>query len=736
MDKLGERISRRTLLRRAALAGGALCMPPLWMGCKTSRVEPEKVFRAGAQAIDITPKRFPISVNGMMQDRMATQAFDPLRARCLVLDDGRTRIAMAICDSLLISRELMDEAKALAQRTAGIPAERMLIAATHTHSAPTVTPVFQSEPDADYSRFLVEQIAAGIAQANQNLAPARVGWAVTQDPTQTYCRLWIVRHPGANPFGAQTDRIVMHPGYRNPNCIEPAGPTDPTLTLLSVQSPDGRPIALLANYTMHYAQAEPYLSADYFGAFAEKLTKLIGAETVEPAFVAMMSNGAQGDAQCFDYGRPKQPRTRDSVAESLARAAAAAYKRIEHHDWVPLALRERKLNLGVRLPSDSEIAAARQILEDTQGRALKSLSEIYARETVLLGQYPWEVSVKLQALRVGGLGIVALPVEAYAITGLEIKRRSPLKPACVIGLANGYHGYMAPPEHHLLGGYSTWRARSSYLTPDSAPKVVAAAVALLRAITDRDTTPSRPKPASVYSRAILDSDPLAYWPMSELSGPRAHDVTENANHGLYESKVLFYLAGPRRAQFPGFGAGARAAYFFDQRMKVHLPALGQTYSVAFWFCNRRHFDEKTLTSYLFSRGAADTLGDHLGIGGTSATPQRLFFLNGKSRQELLAGKTDLAEGRWYHVALVRDGENARVFLNGKIEFSAGAVAPVAARAAQIYLGGRSDNLANFEGKICHGAVFGRALGADEVAEHFAAAKGADGGGTRPNPVQS
>lgn len=116
------------------------------------------------------------------------------------------------------------------------------------------------------------------------------------------------------------------------------------------------------------------------------------------------------------------------------------------------------------------------------------------------------------------------------------------------------------------------------------------------------------------------------------------------------------------------------------------------------------------------------MGDHLGIGGTSATPQRLFFLNGKSRQELLAGKTDLAEGRWYHVVLVRDGENARVFLNGKIEFTASAVAPVTAGAPEIYVGGRSDNLANFEGKICHVSVFGRALGADEVAGHFATAR--------------
>ncbi len=722
MNKPGPKISRRTLLRRTALAGGALCVPSVLLGCKTSRVEPPKIFRAGAHAIDITPKKFPISVNGMMQDRSATRAFDPLRARCLVLDDGQSRIAIAICDSLLISRELIEEAKARAQRATGIPVNCMLIAATHTHAAPTVTPIFQSEPDEHYSRFLVERIAAGIEQAHLNLAPARAGWVVTQDTTQTFCRLWIVRKPAANPFGQQTNRIVMHPGYQNPNCIEPAGPSDPGLTLLSVQSPEGRPIALLANYTMHYAQDAPYLSADYFGRFADKFAKLIGAEGTRPAFVAMMSNGAQGDAHCFDYSRPKQERTRESVAESLARAALDAYQKIEYHDWVPLAANERSLKLGVRLPSESEVTVARRILEKARGRPLQGLREIYARETVLLSRYPRQVQLKLQALRIGGLGIVALPVEAYAVTGLQIKRSSPLRPACVIDLANGYNGYLAPPEHHLLGGYSTWRARSSYLASDAAPKVITAALGLLGQIGGAAAaTPARPRPVSAYARAVLASDPVAYWPMNELSGPRAYDASDHANHALYEAKILFSLAGPRRAQFPGFGAADRAPYFFDQRLTAHLPTLGQTYSVAFWFCNRRLFDEKTLTSYVFSRGVGDAAGDHLGIGGTSATPQRLFFMNAKSRQELLAGKTDLAEGGWCHLVLVRDGENARVFLNGKIEFTAAAVVPVTASAPQIYVGGRSDNLANFEGKICHVSVFDRTLGADEAAGHFAAA---------------
>ena len=70
-----------------------------------------------------------------------------------------------------------------------------------------------------------------------------------------------------DPFGQRNVRANMHPGYQNPDAIAPAGPVDPALTVLSVQSRNGRPIAVLANYSMHYYGAEP-VSADYFGRFA------------------------------------------------------------------------------------------------------------------------------------------------------------------------------------------------------------------------------------------------------------------------------------------------------------------------------------------------------------------------------------------------------------------------------------------------------------------------------------
>ena len=92
--------------------------------------------------------------------------------------------------------------------------------------------------------------------------------------------------------------------------------------------------------------------------------------------------------------------------------------------------------------------------------------------------YPEQVPVLLQAMRIGDLGIAAIPCEVFAEIGLAIKQQSPFKPAFTIELANGYNGYLPTPEQHKLGGYETWQARSSYLETEAAPKILDTLMAL------------------------------------------------------------------------------------------------------------------------------------------------------------------------------------------------------------------------------------------------------------------
>ena len=444
-------------------------------------------LRAGAAASNITPP-LGVSLNGGMTDRKATHIHDELHARCLVLDDGRTRLAFVVCDSCMIDRELMDAAKAQLAQQGVIDADRILISATHTHSAPTSVGVFQSDPEPEYREFLQRRIVDGVIRAVNNLEPAKLAWAVGQEPGQVFNRRWYMK-PGTiptDPFGKNTDRVKMNPPRASENLLEPAGTTDPDVSVISVTSPEGRPIGLLGNYSLHYVggTGAGHVSADYFGLFAQRMQALLNADRLDPPFVGIMSNGTSGDINNVNF-RQVADRTApyvrmQRVAHDVAYAAYQALLKAEYHDDITLDSRQELLTLGRRLPQPDEVARAKYILSQApQGKQLRGLEQIYARETVLMADWPPTIEIVLQAHRIGEAAICAIPCETFVEIGLSLKEKSPFKPTFTIELANGYAGYLPTEEQHKLGGYETWRARSSFLEEPAAGKIQAVLEKLL-----------------------------------------------------------------------------------------------------------------------------------------------------------------------------------------------------------------------------------------------------------------
>jgi hypothetical protein len=437
----------------------------------------EKQFRAGAATSNITPP-LGVSLNGGMQDRTATHIHDELHARALVLDCGETKLAFVVCDSCMIPQVIIQKAKHLAHGHTGIPLDHMLVSATHTHTAPTLAGVFQSEPEAAYSEFLVVRISDAIRRAANNLAPAKVGWGVGREATQVFNRRWKMKEgvPLVDPFG-RTDQVRMNPPMASPDLLEPAGPTDPEVGVLALRTPQGKPIAILANYSLHYVGGTGGgdVSADYYGAFAARLAQLVSGAGDDPPFVGIMSNGTSGNINNVNFREKAESRAPyfqiQRVAELLAVEVALVAAAIEYRDWAPLAMREARLRLARRATPRDEVARARYVLSQAKQPVLQGLEEVYARETVLLNEYPPFVETLVQAARIGELGIAASPCETFVETGLAIKAESPLKPTFTIELANDYCGYLPTAEHHQLGGYETWRARSSFLEVDAEAKI-------------------------------------------------------------------------------------------------------------------------------------------------------------------------------------------------------------------------------------------------------------------------
>ena len=443
-------------------------------------------LRAGAATSNITPW-LGVSMTGAMQDRRAEHVHDELYARCLVLDDGKTRLALVVCDICMIPRTVYDEAKRMVHEATGLPTAHMMMSATHTHSAPTATPSFQCEPDPDYLKFLTRRIADGVRRAVNNLPPARVGWGVGHQPNEVFNRRWYMEEGTIppDPFGNRTDKVKTNPPRASKNLIKPAGPIDPAVPIVSVQTRDGRPIALLANYSLHYVggTGPRHVSADYFGMFADMIQERIGADRLDPPFVGMLTNGHSGDINNVD-SREKSERKpayvqMRHVADAVASEAHRVYQSIRYRDDITLAMREARLRLGVRRPTPAEVKRAKETMARAKGPVMHTVPEVYARETVQLADYPETVEIILQAIRIGDLAIVAVPCQVFAETGLEIREKSPFDPTFTIQLVNGRGTYLPPPAQHKLGGYETWRSKSSFLEVDACPRVVDTLLKLL-----------------------------------------------------------------------------------------------------------------------------------------------------------------------------------------------------------------------------------------------------------------
>ena len=443
-------------------------------------------LKAGAFAMDISPESYPVSINGGMRDRQAKGAADPLMARCLVLDDGKTTLAIAVCDSCMIPRDIFDAAKQLASKATGIPASNMMFSATHTHEAVTVTGVFQSEPEEAYRAYLTKKIAEGVEKAWKQREPAQIARGSGKDPSQVFNRRWFMQPSVVNedPFGNTTDAVKMNPGFKRESLKEPSGPVDAEVGIISLQTKDGKPLALFANYSLHYVGDAPpnMLSGDYYGVFAERMAAKLGGNS--PKFMAVMSNATSGNINNVDYGsgqaRPRgEPMSQcTAVAISVVDAISKVLPDLKYTSDITLAAVQTEIELGVRLPSADDLKKAEERLAKAKPE-YSDVKDIYARETVLLSKYPANVKVILQALRIGDLALVSSPCETFCETGLAIKAASPFKPTFVVELANGYNGYLPTPEHHAWGGYETWRARSSYLAADAEPKIRATLLDLL-----------------------------------------------------------------------------------------------------------------------------------------------------------------------------------------------------------------------------------------------------------------
>ncbi len=672
-----------------------------------------KSLRAGAAAVDITPTTPTSTIAGGFLEAKATQVNDPLFVRAIVLDDQKTKIALVVVDTCMMTQELIDNAKQLANKKCGIAIDHMLVSATHTHSAPAAMGCLGTRQDKEYAAILPQKIAEAICAADAKREPAKIGWATIDDWEHTHNRRWIRRPERmiVDPFGEATGRAHMHPGYLSPDVIGPSGPVDPGLSVLSVQSTDGRPLAVLANYSQHYFGAAA-VSADYYG----RISKYIAMRLKQPGdgngpFVCALSQGTSGDLMWMDYGAPEEKPTIDHYAEAVAIYAEKALGQVVYHDEVPLAIVERKLKLNYRVPNAARLDWARPIAEKIENDLPKSLPEVYAREALILHERQ-KTEIKLQAIRIGDLTICALPNEVYALTGLKLKARSPFAAHFNIELANGAEGYIPTPEQHALGGYTTWPARTAGLEVNAEPKIVET---LLEALEEATGKPRRAvaDKHGAYAKSILAAKPTNYWRLNDADGAVARNAVEKAPSAKLTSGFAWYLPGVGSGT--GTGAGEtltpaafsgplqinRAVHLAGGELQTELKSLGQSWSIALWF-------------WLGERsGASDRSGSLVELPSGQSLKATQFS---DHRVELaLAEKSSKWKGaadEWHFAVLVCEEGEIKLYVDGMKEPLIATKAAPDPDKATLRFG------VSLQGKLDEIAVFDRSLSASEIANFW------------------
>ena len=438
-------------------------------------------LRAGAATSNITPPIGALRVGGFVP-APSTHIHDELHARCLVLDDGKTKLALVVCDLLGFHRSVSLEARRIIQETTGIPPENVMISATHTHSAGSArgTSRYVNEQKLDdYQLFVARRIADGVRRAVNTLRPAEIAFRSVDLPDPLLNRRWVLKDGKTvmSPFGKPEK--VHKTGAPGPEFSEPAGPTDTALSIMALREPSGRLISAYCAYSMHYAGVgvPGGISADYFGAFCEELKRLQGPPQDGTPFVAMMANATSGDVgpnqkryNHLDKTHGPFGRAR-AAGNEVAQAAQAALTGI--YDWkdhAELSARFRELDIKWRTIEPELLVWAKEI--EAKAPRLSSgdiplaakwattpdwatrLS--YAGRVQAIAAKTENVKFPVQVLRMGEICIGTSPCETYAEIGLEFKKRSPFKKSFMVQLNHAMLGYLPPPWQLGRGEYSTW----------------------------------------------------------------------------------------------------------------------------------------------------------------------------------------------------------------------------------------------------------------------------------------
>jgi hypothetical protein len=455
------------MMRRVLGWEVVLCLLTIAPGSLRGAEPPPLAFKAGFAERDITPE-IGMEAPGGYGKAYHKSIHDPCKVRASVFDDGRSRVAIVGIDALGIRRDTVQKVRRAVQERAGIPAESILIAASHSHSSGPLVWIKPGEFDHDsalvqrlayeestcanitYLTTVEQALIDAICEANQRRATATAGVGKGVEDKVAFNRRFLMRD----------GRTVTHPGLGNPEIVEPAGPVDPEVGVIGVwDAKDPNKLkGCVVNFACHATTSPVGASANYIYYLEKAIQGYYGKDCVV-VFLA----GASGDVTQVNnlspYQYPGGERWAQIVGGRVGAEALKVLLTMEPGSLTPVAARTKVWNITRRVPSPERVKACLKTVEQDK-KKVDPTEWTFAKEIVLLDallKREPAVEVEVQAVQVGPAVFVSDPAEYFCRYGLEIKAASGFPFTFPVSLANGCAGYV-PTEDAFGpkgGGYET-----------------------------------------------------------------------------------------------------------------------------------------------------------------------------------------------------------------------------------------------------------------------------------------
>ncbi len=443
-------------------------------------------MQVGFSKLIITPMR-GVPLAGYFNPRPNVGALDDLHVRCMLFKQGRVVCGVVALDVCMINADFVEEVRTALKEVGFSHGHNLIFAATHTHTAPYMSTLFGTDPDALYMAMLKERVVASILTAAGNLAEAvvRIG-RVNNNPVAFNRRYWM-RDGG----------VTTNPGVKNPDIVGPEGSVDREIGVLSVEQ-EGRVVALLANIVNHTdTVGEALVSADWPGRMERAIQNTLGHDALVMTLIGCSGNVNQFDVNADTYQGYSYKRTiaigacyAECILYALKRAKLMTVKRI------------KVVNSAFKVPyrtlttTDRDVASAtlKRIKASAGNKDLTSeglasgdgeVARFFAQQLV---EYYEKCSGQERIFRVVTIGLgstlalTTLPGEPFTEIGMMIKRGSPFKRTWPVSLAMGACGYVPLPECFARGGYETLPIVGGAPREDTAPRMIAASLRNLRRV--------------------------------------------------------------------------------------------------------------------------------------------------------------------------------------------------------------------------------------------------------------